>query len=212
MGNCLSTPGVNEDFGKGVGASAGQQQQHKAASKQAHDSVHSLDTAGGRDAGQHGKWGSKQQQHATNSSNSNKSGKGRQPSAQLSTGGRREGGRRGAHESLPAVWARVSSRGGACRVCLLGFTVVEEGGGLCSAEHRGCTGAGGDHFSTGTPPTLLACAQKPQQANSSSESLLPVEDASRQALTAPHWLPHTHTPTHALLSCNSAPSGRQPHQ
>lgn len=96
MGNCLSTPGVKEGFGKGVGASTGQQQQHKAGSKQAHDSVHSLDTAGGRDTGgQHGKWGSKQQQHATNSSNSNKSGKGRQPSAQLSSTGRsvgREGG------------------------------------------------------------------------------------------------------------------------
>lgn len=114
MGNCLSTPGVNEGFGKGVGASAGQQQQHTAGSKQAHDSVHSLDTAGGRDAAQHGQWGSKQQQQATGSSNS---GKGWQPSAQLNSTGKRWGGG-GAYESLCAVGTRVSCCGGACRVCL----------------------------------------------------------------------------------------------
>lgn len=58
MGNCLSTPNVNEGLQKGVGAPS---DPYKAG-KNAHDSVHSLDTATSRDAAAHGTWSSKQQQ------------------------------------------------------------------------------------------------------------------------------------------------------
>lgn len=69
MGNCLSTPDVNEGHRKGVQASAGQYKSGKAA----HDSVHSLDTAGSRDAAPHGTWGSKQEQHSNSNSSSSPS-------------------------------------------------------------------------------------------------------------------------------------------
>lgn len=58
MGNCLSTPDVNEGLHKHTSVPQGQYK----AGKNAHDSVHSLDTAGSRDAAAHGTWSSKQPQ------------------------------------------------------------------------------------------------------------------------------------------------------
>lgn len=60
MGNCLSTPNVKDGLAKTVDAAPSQYKSGKAA----HDSVHSLDTAGPRDAAQHTSWGTKQQQQS----------------------------------------------------------------------------------------------------------------------------------------------------